>query len=161
MGLGVTAAYRIRIETLGVIGFFVNTQVLSLEVQGRESFEEISRQARERVLEAQANAELPFEQLVETLRPERSLSHNPLFQVMYNHQRGGELKGFERLGEVEIEPLEPVGVTTQFDLSLDVVEQGELLECAFTYAADLFDATTIERLARHWVQLRGQLVESP
>ncbi len=62
----------------------------------------------------------------ETLRPERSLSHNPLFQVMYNHQRGGELKGFERLGEVEIEPLEPVGVTTQFDLSLDVVEQGEL-----------------------------------
>ncbi len=62
--IGVTAANRSRIETEGVIGFFVNTQVLSLEVRGRESFAEISRQARERVLEAQANAELPFEQLV-------------------------------------------------------------------------------------------------
>ncbi len=91
--IGVPVANRRRVETEGVIGFFVNTQVLQLEVSGQQSVQGFLGEVREAVLEAQAHADLPFEQLVEALRPQRSLSHNPLFQVMYNHQRDGSCKG--------------------------------------------------------------------
>ena len=84
--VGVPIANRNRVETERLIGFFVNTQVLKADINGRMGFDELLAQARQRALEAQAHQDLPFEQLVEALQPERSLGHNPLFQVMFNHQ---------------------------------------------------------------------------
>ena len=84
--VGVPIANRNRVETERLIGFFVNTQVLKADLDGRMGFDELLAQARQRALEAQAHQDLPFEQLVEALQPERSPSHNPLFQVLFNHQ---------------------------------------------------------------------------
>ncbi|MBD4603741.1 hypothetical protein GUG50_07405, partial [Xanthomonas citri pv. citri] len=82
--VGVPIANRNREETEGLIGFFVNTQVLRAELDGQLPFRELLRQVRRAVVEAQGHQDLPFEQLVEALQPERSLSHSPLFQAMYN-----------------------------------------------------------------------------
>ncbi|HHB1451071.1 TPA: condensation domain-containing protein, partial [Serratia odorifera] len=84
--VGVPIANRNRSETERLIGFFVNTQVLKADVHGQMSVEQLLQHVRQRALQAQAHQDLPFEQLVEALQPERSLSHNPLFQVMFNHQ---------------------------------------------------------------------------
>ncbi|MEG2393337.1 MAG: condensation domain-containing protein, partial [Pseudomonas sp.] len=85
--VGVPNANRGRAEVEGLIGFFVNTQVLRCEVDERGSFTDLLARVREASFGAQAHQELPFEQLVEALQPARSLSVNPLFQVSYNHQQ--------------------------------------------------------------------------
>jgi acyl carrier protein phosphodiesterase len=83
--VGVPVAGRTRPETERLIGLFVNTQVLRTVVDGRQGFAALLEQVREAALGAQAHQDLPFEQVVDALRPERSLGHNPLFQVMFNH----------------------------------------------------------------------------
>ncbi|WP_370003030.1 condensation domain-containing protein [Pseudomonas sp. N2-3-1-14] len=87
--VGVPIANRNRAETERLIGFFVNTQVLKADIDGQMTFSQVLAQVKQRALEAQSHQDLPFEQLVEALQPERSLSHNPLFQVMFNHQTEG------------------------------------------------------------------------
>ena len=84
--VGVPVANRTRAETEGLIGFFVNTQVLKAQVRGEDTFSQLLAQMRDTALKAQTFQDLPFEQLVDALQPERSLSHSPLFQVMFNHQ---------------------------------------------------------------------------
>ncbi|WPO00380.1 non-ribosomal peptide synthetase [Pseudomonas sp. MUP55] len=160
--IGVPIANRNRVETERLIGFFVNTQVLKADLDGQMSFVELVQQTRQRSLEAQAHQDLPFEQLVVALQPERSLSHNPLFQVMFNHQtdaQGG--RGAQQLPGLRVLELEWDSHTTHFDLSLDTHESAEGLWAAFNYATDLFDAPTIERLAQHWQQLLQALVSAP
>ncbi|PJI70434.1 condensation domain-containing protein, partial [Pseudomonas asiatica] len=102
--VGVPTANRNRVETERLIGFFVNTQVLRAEFDMQLTFGELLQQVKQRVLGAQAHQDLPFEQLVEALQPERNLGHNPLFQVLYNHQT--ELKGSQhRLPGLEMSGL--------------------------------------------------------
>lgn len=84
--IGVPTANRNRVETERLIGFFVNTHVIRADIDGQMSVSTLLQQVRARALEAQAHQDLPFEQLVLALQPERNLSHNPLFQVMFNHQ---------------------------------------------------------------------------
>jgi hypothetical protein len=91
--IGVPNANRNRVETERLIGFFVNTQVLKADLDGQMTFAELLQQTKRRSLEAQAHQDLPFEQLVVALQPERSLSHNPLFQVMFNHQTDTQASG--------------------------------------------------------------------
>ncbi|WP_139803200.1 condensation domain-containing protein, partial [Pseudomonas aeruginosa] len=104
-----------------------------------------------RALEAQAHQDLPFEQLVEALQPERNASHNPLFQVLFNHQ--SEIRSVTpevQLEDLRLEGLAWDGQTAQFDLTLDVQEDENGIWASFDYATDLFDASTVERLAGHW-----------
>ncbi|MDN5871420.1 MAG: amino acid adenylation domain-containing protein, partial [Nitrococcus sp.] len=151
--VGVPTANRTRVETEGLIGFFVNTQVLSTPLDGRLCFKELLARVKETVLGAQSHQDLPFEQLVEALQPQRSLNQNPLFQVMVNYLRQEESGEYlRRLRALEIESLPQSTQAPKFDLSLDLVE-GAAVTCTFTYAADLFDAATIERLGRHWLTL--------
>ena len=84
--VGVPIANRNRAEIEGLIGFFVNTQVLRTQLDGQTRVDDLLRAIKETALGAQAHQDLPFERLVEALKLERSLSHTPLFQVMYNHQ---------------------------------------------------------------------------
>ncbi|MDR5825973.1 condensation domain-containing protein, partial [Caballeronia sp. LZ043] len=101
--IGVPVANRHRVETEGLIGFFVNTQVLRAEIDGEASLEALLQQTRQTTLDAQAHQDLPFDVLVDALRPERSLSHTPLFQVMFNHQRS-DWRVLEQLPGLSIEP---------------------------------------------------------
>ncbi|WP_166801348.1 condensation domain-containing protein, partial [Pseudomonas aeruginosa] len=106
--------------------------------------------------------DLPFEQLVDALQPERSLSHAPLFQVMYNHQRDDHRGSrFASLGELEVEDLAWDVQTAQFDLTLDTYESSNGLLAELTYATDLFDASSAERIAGHWLNLLRSIVARP
>ncbi len=122
--VGVPIANRNRVEIERLIGFFVNTQVLKADLDGRMGFDELLAQARQRALEAQAHQDLPFEQLVEALQPERSLSHNPLFQVLFNYQSEARGNGqVFRFDELQMESVQFDSRTAQFDLTLDLTDE--------------------------------------
>ncbi|HEK1769412.1 TPA: amino acid adenylation domain-containing protein [Pseudomonas putida] len=158
--VGVPVANRQHPDTKALIGFFINTQVLDVSIDPQNTFRELLQQVRTAVLGAQAHQALPFEQLVEALAPERNAGVNPLFQVMHNHL-GGDGASALNLPGLHIEGLDVRTVTAQFDLTLDTAEAGEQLSAAFTYATDLFERATVERMARHWLQLLGQMVAAP
>ncbi|NWE18993.1 non-ribosomal peptide synthetase, partial [Pseudomonas sp. P7548] len=156
--VGVPIANRNRLETERLIGFFVNTQVLQADVHGQMTFEQLLGQIKQRALEAQAHQDLPFEQLVEALQPERSLSHNPLFQVMFNHQDNLRTAPLALPG-LHLQPVDWAGHTTQFDLNLETEESADGLWASLTYATDLFETATAQRLAEHWQNLLRAVVQ--
>ncbi|MGY2290395.1 non-ribosomal peptide synthetase [Pseudomonas sp. SDO528_S397] len=157
--IGVPIANRNRGDVEGLIGFFVNTQVLRTELNGQTRVSQLLQAIKEHALGAQAHQELPFERLVEALKVERSLSHTPLFQVMYNHQpQVADLASITTASGLELSSLEWQGRTTQFDLTLDTFEKSGTLHAALTYANDLFHAATIQRMADHWLALLQAMV---
>ncbi|HYD78843.1 MAG TPA: condensation domain-containing protein, partial [Paucimonas sp.] len=158
--IGVPIANRNRIETENVIGFFVNTQVLRAQPDARMSFVELLARVKEAALGAQAHQDLPFEQLVEALQPERNLSHSPLFQAMFNLQTS-RLDSDSRMGDMRVQALPQDSGAAQFDLSLDIVERQGRLEAALTYSTDLFEAATVERFAGYYTNLLDAIVAAP
>uniref|UniRef100_UPI0030D99FA7 condensation domain-containing protein n=1 Tax=Pseudomonas sp. RL_105y_Pfl2_101 TaxID=3088708 RepID=UPI0030D99FA7 len=158
--VGVPVANRNRPETEGLIGFFVNTQVLNAQVRGDLPFEQLLAQVKQASLGAQAHQDLPFEQLVQALAPQRQASHSPLFQVMFNHQSGGAAQALQLPG-LQVESLDWSSHTAQFDLTLDTHETHGELAASLSYATDLFDASTVQRLAEHWLNLLRGIVANP
>ncbi|SDQ61340.1 amino acid adenylation domain-containing protein [Nitrosospira multiformis] len=159
--VGVPIANRHRIEVESIIGFFVNTQVLRNRIDSRAPLKVLLDQAREAALGAQTHQDLPFEQLVEALQPERNLNQNPLFQVMYNHLREDH-RPLENLPGITLGGYEVDEQTAQFELTLDTTERPDgQVGALFSYAAELFEAATIERLGAHYLHLLQQLAEHP
>ena len=159
--VGVPVANRNRRETENLVGFFVNTQVLQTELHGGLSFRQVLDRVKDTALGAQAHPDLPFDQLVEALSPERSLNRNPLFQVMYNHQYQ-QAETADALSFLNIAPFARDSHTTQFDLILDSFESGkDGIVLLRTYASDLFDHSTIERMARHFCRLAEVALATP
>ncbi|MCA1579632.1 MAG: amino acid adenylation domain-containing protein, partial [Acidobacteria bacterium] len=162
--VGSPIAGRNRGEVEGLIGFFVNTLVLRTDVSGDPTFRELLDRVKEVALSAYAHQDLPFEKLVEELQPERSLAHTPLFQVMLVLQNapGGELE----LPGLKLSPLDggtdgappSEGVAVKFELTVTMFETREGLRGSVSYNRDLFDATTIERMMRHWTRLLEAVV---
>ncbi|MGS0897011.1 amino acid adenylation domain-containing protein [Burkholderia stagnalis] len=151
--VGVPVANRNRIETEGLIGFFVNTQVLKAELDGRTTLAALLDQVKARALEAQAHQDLPFDALVDALQPERSLSHTPLFQVMFNHQRS-DRRALDTLPGLSIEPYVLDHRAAQFELVLETDETPDgALSANLQYACELFDAATMQRFGRHYVRM--------
>jgi amino acid adenylation domain-containing protein len=156
--VGTPIANRTRKELEGLIGFFVNTLVMRSDATGNPSFREFLGRVREMALEAYAHQDVPFEKLVEELKPERDLSRNPLAQVMFAVQNA-PMKTLELAG-IKLSPLEfpglgavPLGIpwrTTRFDLELHLWEQPEGLRVTLVYNTDLFDAATTTRLLGHY-----------
>ncbi|HHW2723026.1 TPA: non-ribosomal peptide synthase/polyketide synthase [Pseudomonas aeruginosa] len=160
--VGVPIANRNRAEVEGLIGLFVNTQVLRSVFDGRTSVATLLAGLKDTVLGAQAHQDLPFERLVEAFKVERSMSHSPLFQVMYNHQPlVADIEALDSVAGLSFGQLDWKSRTTQFDLSLDTYEKGGRLYAALTYATDLFEARTVERMARHWQNLLRGMLENP
>ncbi|MFF5866012.1 condensation domain-containing protein, partial [Pseudomonas sp. NPDC012596] len=159
--IGVPNANRNRSETERLVGLFVNTQVLRLQVDDSLPFAQWLHQVEQTVNDAQAHSELPFEQLVEALQPERSLGHNPLFQVMHNHQvsKGQTLKA--SLGGLQIEGLPLEAQTAQLDLTLETQDTPDGLCASLVYATDLFKPQTVANLGRHWLNLLQSIVCAP
>src|SRR5262249_16395141 len=120
---------------------------------------ELLGQVRETALDAYAHQDLPFEKLVEELQPERTLSHSPLFQVMF-HLQNVVTESFSLSG-VSMGQLEVETKTAKFDLSWSMTESKEGLVGRLNYNTDLFDAVTIKRMAGHFEQLLEAAVASP
>ena len=159
--VGVPVANRHRTEAEGLIGFFVNTQVLRAVVHGRMSLLQLLMQTKEAALGAQAHQDLPFEQLVEALQPQRSLSHSPLFQVMFNLLREDH-QSLRRLPGLEVADYRIDDSAAQFELTLDIRERtGGAVTAVLTCAAELFEPETIERMAGHYQALLAALANDP
>ncbi|WP_431129244.1 amino acid adenylation domain-containing protein [Variovorax paradoxus] len=155
--VGVSVANRHRAETEGVIGLFVNTQVMRSAVESRMSLAKVLAQAKEAAMGAQAHQDLPFEQLVEALQPERSLSVSPLFQVMFSHERT-DSRTLKQLPGLELEEYPLAAPVAQFELVLSTSEDVDgRLHASFIYASELFDQGTIERMTAHYVAMLGAL----
>ena len=158
--VGVPVANRTRAEAERLIGFFVNTQVLKAQMHSQMGFNELLAQVKASVLGAQAHQDLPFEQLVEALQPERSLSHSPLFQVMLNHQyeEAGVAPAIEGLS---VKNLSWKRQTAQYELTLNTLEHAQGLSATLSYATALFDASTVERISSHWLNLLRAVCNKP
>ncbi|PIK74945.1 amino acid adenylation domain-containing protein, partial [Pseudomonas sp. 382] len=160
--VGVPSANRNRAETERLLGFFVNTQVLRADVDSQAGFLDLLKQVRQAALEAQAHQDLPFEQLVEALQPERSLSRSPLFQVMFNYQVSeGAISDGVQLPGLDVAQMQWAMPNAQFDLSLDCVEHPQGLSASLIYSTDLFDAPRVQRMAVHWQNLLQAIIEAP
>ncbi|MEU8894147.1 amino acid adenylation domain-containing protein [Streptomyces sp. NPDC048442] len=148
-----------------LVGFFVNTLVLRTDLSGDPTFRELVERVRESDLAAYAHQDVPFEQLVEVLNPERSLARHPLFQVMLSLQNNAEAT--LHLDGLRIEPEQVTVDGAKFDLSFQLAESfaadgspagiGGRIE----YATDLFDRETVQHLAARLVHLIGALVSGP
>ncbi|WP_438281219.1 condensation domain-containing protein, partial [Pseudomonas alabamensis] len=162
--VGVPVANRNRVETEGLIGFFVNTQVYKGNFSEPMTFSKLLGQVRQTALEAQTYQELPFGDLVEALKTQRDLSISPLFQVLFNHSGSSQpilADNSQSNTALTVENLDWDTQTAQFDLTLDTVESAEGFSASLTYATDVFDTGTVERLARHWQNLLRALVADP
>jgi amino acid adenylation domain-containing protein len=157
--VGTPFANRNHREVEGLIGHFINTVVIRNQPRADRPFIEFLGDVRQRLLDAYAHPDLPFEQLVEALKPERHTSYSPLFQVMLvlqNIPRGRlELPG------LELRPLASSTGTAKFDLSVEVFEHADGLHVTFEYDTDLFDAATIARMADHFGRLLEQVAADP
>jgi len=157
--VGSPIANRNRSEIEGLIGFFVNTLVLRTDLSGNPTFRELLGRVREVTLGAHDHQDLPFEKLAEALQPERDLSHNPLFQVMFAFQNApAEVLALPGL---TVTPLEVESKAAQFDLTLSMEDMGRGLKGAVEYNTDLFDGATIERMIGHFETLLGGIVVNP
>lgn len=159
--VGVPTANRTQSVLEDLIGVFVNTQVLSTTVDGHLRFDEILTRVKTTVLEAQAHQDLPFDQLVESLRPERCLTHNPLFEVMVNYLEVSRSRRVCHAGGLDIEIIRTRSRDIQFDLSLDIEKHEDDIDLIFTYAVDLFESATIARLGKHFERLLRAIADHP
>jgi amino acid adenylation domain-containing protein len=159
--VGVPVANRARADLQQVVGFFVNTLVLRSRIGGRLSLADVLAQTREAALGAQGNQELPFEQLVEALQPERSLAHSPLFQVLFNYLTE-DYRALQRVAGWAVEGEPAVDGDAQFELSVEVRERGDGdVRVDLVYARELFDAPTMELLGVHYVAMLDALAGRP
>ncbi|WP_163830561.1 condensation domain-containing protein, partial [Pseudomonas viridiflava] len=158
--IGAPVANRIRPESEGLIGAFLNTQVLRVQLDGQMSVAQLFEQVRHTVIEGQSHQDLPFDHLVEALQPPRSAAYNPLFQVMCNVQRW-EFQQSRELAGMTVEYLVNDARATKFDLNLEVTELDHRLGCCLTYSTDLFDEPRIAKMAEHWLNLLQALLADP
>ncbi|WP_148294157.1 amino acid adenylation domain-containing protein, partial [Azospirillum sp. B506] len=148
--VGVPVAGRHRAETEALVGLFVNSQVIRVELHGGLRLRQVLAQVRDRAVDAQASQDLPFEHLVDALKPERRLDRNPLFQVMFNHQHR-RLSALDRIAGLTIRPLAAVSRVALFDLSLEVEEDdGGSVRCGLRYSADRFALWRIAAMAEDY-----------
>ncbi|MEM8964449.1 MAG: amino acid adenylation domain-containing protein, partial [Acidobacteriota bacterium] len=159
--IGSPIAGRTRAEMEPLIGFFVNTLVLRVDLDDDPSLRQLLERAREMTLDAYAHQDVPFERLVAELDLDRDLAHPPLFQVMLSLQNT-PFEAAPMDSDVTVEPVEGESTTAKFDLQWSFGETAEGdLAGGLEWNTDLFDQTTIERLASHLVRLLEQSVEEP
>ncbi|WP_338270543.1 amino acid adenylation domain-containing protein, partial [Corallococcus caeni] len=159
ISVGTPIAGRNRAELEGLIGFFINTLVLRAKVKAGMTFRQVLAHVREQALGAYAHQEVPFEKLVDLLQPVRTLSHSPLFQVMFSLQNApvSELV----LPDVALRTLRVEAQTTKFELTLSLSDTAEGFSGSIEYNTDLFDAGTVERMAGHLEVLLEAIAKNP
>jgi amino acid adenylation domain-containing protein len=157
IAIGCPIANRNRAEIEPLIGFFVNTLILRTDLTGDPSFVELLRRVRETALAAYAHQDLPFERLVEELQPERDLSRNPLFQVIFQLFEGAVTEK-----PAAVDPtVEIQRGNAKFDLRFDLWDTNEGLKGQLEYSTEILDASTISRMAGHFHMLLQSIVSNP
>ncbi|HLM58539.1 MAG TPA: amino acid adenylation domain-containing protein [Pyrinomonadaceae bacterium] len=172
--VGTPTTGRGRAALSPLVGYFVNPVVLRTDLSGDPTFLELLGRVRQTVLDALAHREYPFPLLVQQLQPERDPSRSPLFQAMFVLQQAqteqgqtasafalGEAGTEMRSGRLVLESMALEQRVAQFDLSLAVAESGDSLLASFEYNTDLFDATTVARMAGHFRTLLESIVADP
>jgi hypothetical protein len=142
--IGTDLANRTQLETETLIGFFVNLLPMRAKIDLSSRFTDLLQQVRETSLQAMANQDIPFEKLVEELRPERKAGHNPLVQVLFVMQNTPPM--VQRFGGLELKPL-GVSTSSRFDLVMFVNDPETSPSTTWMYNPNLFDGSTIERIA--------------
>jgi amino acid adenylation domain-containing protein len=155
--IGTAVSDRKLPEVQGLMGYFLNTLVLRTNLSGNPTFRTLLKQVREVTLDALTHQDVPFEYIVKELQPERSLNQNPLFQVMISLEPPLTLlpSGWT-LTQMDVET-----DSAKFDLSLELDDRPEGIIGRFEYNTDLFDASTITRMAGHWQTLLQGIVADP
>jgi amino acid adenylation domain-containing protein len=172
MVVGTPIANRNLTQIEGLIGFFVNTLVLRLNLSGNPTFRELLGRVREMTLGAYAHQDLPFEKLVEEFQPERSLSHNPLFQVMFTLDTFSVSDKPAAPDQTVADAAQPqpdaagsitpvVHGTSKFDLSLWLTDAGETMMGGLEYSTDLFDVQTVTNMIGHLQTLLEGIAANP
>ena len=157
--LGVVTANRRHVELEATVGLFANTLVLRADLGGRPAFGDLLARVRDATLEALRLGDVPFETLVDALRPEREAADSPVVQaviVLQNLPSVGV-----SAGDLDLRPIEAAGGDAKFDLTLGLSEAAGDVAATFEYRRDLFDATTVERMARHLRRLLAAAVMEP
>ncbi|MFN6559095.1 MAG: amino acid adenylation domain-containing protein [Nostoc sp. ChiSLP01] len=157
--VGSPIANRNRAEFTPLIGLFVNVLVLRTDLSGDLSFQELLARVKSTALEAYVHQDLPFEKLVEELQPNRDLSYNPLFQVMFVLQKL-QISN-PRLSDVSVTYQEGYNGTSKFDLTLFMEDSEQGLVATCEYNTDLFNADTITRMLGHFQTLLGSILSDP
>ncbi|MDJ0839693.1 MAG: non-ribosomal peptide synthase/polyketide synthase [Acidobacteriota bacterium] len=157
--VGTPVANRNMAQIEPLIGFFVNTLVLRNDLSGDPDFHELLNRVSQTALDAYDHQDLPFERVVEAVAPERQLSYNPVFQVMFILQNAPE--GAPTLEGLDVTLLKPERTYAKFDLTLELVPNGDRLDALLEYNTDLFLPATITRLADHFRVLARELITQP
>ncbi|MBE9162160.1 non-ribosomal peptide synthetase [Tychonema sp. LEGE 06208] len=157
--VGTDLANRTQIETEALIGFFVNILVLRTDLSGNPTFCELLARVREVTLKAYAHQDLPFDKLVEELRPDRSLNQTPIFQVLFVMQNMP--MPALKLGNLTLTPIEVDSEIAKFDLVLFVGETERGIAGSWKYNAGLFDCATIEQMSNRFETLLSSIVAQP
>ncbi|HEX6290946.1 MAG TPA: amino acid adenylation domain-containing protein, partial [Herpetosiphonaceae bacterium] len=148
---GSVIANRDVVDIEALMGFFLNTLLLRSDLSGNPTFRAFLQRTRDMMLGAYAHQNVPFEQLVEELRPPRDPSHTPLFQVMFVMQNAPVPAQGQR--DLEMEFVRVDNGTSKFDLTLSLTETPDGLRAVAEYKTELFEAATIQRLLRHFQTL--------
>ncbi len=159
IAVGSPIAGRNRAEIEGLIGFFINSLVMRTNFSGDPSFKELLCHVREVSLGAYAHQDIPFEKVLEELRPERDLSRSPLFQVFLNVVNVGERQ--LKLSGLKCETFSTADTGSKVDLTIYVRERGEAIQLDLVYNADLYESARMAEMLRQLNHLLCQVVENP
>ena len=157
--IGTPIANRTRPEVEKLIGFFVNTLVMKADLTARPSFRDLLRRVKHSALGAYTHQDLPFERLVEELEPDRTMSHTPIFQVMFVMQNG--VRGELGLEGVKVAGYGQKAGQTKFDLTMTVAEVGGQIRGGVEYSLELFEQQTITRMIGHFKQILQSAIAEP
>ncbi|MCX2829791.1 amino acid adenylation domain-containing protein [Bacillus sp. DHT2] len=157
--VGSPIANRNYKEIEELIGFFVNTLVYRANLTEDLTFKELVTQVKEKALKAQEYQDVPFEKVVEVLQPERNASHSPIFQTMFTLQTHS--RKLSKILDHSLEPIPNYMAVAKFDLTVGMEETEEGLQVAFEYNTDLFNALTIQRMAKHFENWLSEVMDSP
>jgi amino acid adenylation domain-containing protein len=158
--VGTPVAGRNRLELEALIGLFLNTLVLRVDLRGDPSFRDLLARVREVAVDAYSNQDVPFDRLVEELRPERNLGRNPLFQVLFQFVKPHSEDGVAR-ATVDLESVPFERGTAILDLSFHLWDSASGIAALIEYSTELFEAATIERLFNHFVELLSAVIAQP
>ncbi|MFC7519087.1 condensation domain-containing protein, partial [Herbaspirillum sp. GCM10030257] len=142
--IGTPMAGRLRAEVEPLMGLFLNTLALRIDLSGQRAVGKLLQHVKQQALAAQQHQDLPFEQVVELVKPERSLAHSPLFQVMFAWQNNDA--GRLELPGIDCMPYGAQGSTAKFDLTLNLGEDGDVVAGGLEYATALFERASVERM---------------
>ncbi|HEX5715840.1 MAG TPA: amino acid adenylation domain-containing protein, partial [Thermoanaerobaculia bacterium] len=157
--VGSPVAGRNRSEIEGLIGLFINNLPLRADLAGDPAFTELLSRVRETTVGAYAHQDLPFEKLVEELKPRRDLARSPIFQVMLSLETAASEK--QSAGDLILTPLEADIGASRYEWTFFLIDQGDGIGGALEYNTDLFDEATVRRMVGHWTRLLEAAMDEP